>query len=40
MSWCDWRFNLEDAQTGQKRGFTDLEALVAFLQAELMEGDC
>jgi hypothetical protein len=30
-----WRFSLEDPETGEKRGFPDLEALVRFLQAEL-----
>jgi hypothetical protein len=28
-----WRFSLEDPQTGEKRGFGDLESLVAFLRA-------
>ena len=32
-----WRFSLVDAETRQKYGFPDLEALVAFLRAE-MEG--
>jgi len=32
-----WRFSLEDAETGQRHGFPDLEALVAFLETE-MEG--
>jgi hypothetical protein len=30
-----WHFSLEDPQTGQRHVFPDLEALVAFLQAEL-----
>ena len=30
-----WRFSLEDSRTGQKRAFSDLEALVTFLQAVL-----
>ncbi len=30
-----WRFGLENPQTREKRAFSDLEALVAFLQAEL-----
>ena len=30
-----WRFSLHDPQTGQKRAFPDLEALVTFLQTEL-----
>ena len=33
-----WRFSLEDAHTGQRRGFAGLEALVAALQQE-MAGD-
>jgi hypothetical protein len=32
-----WRFGVEDPHTGQKHGFADLEALVAFLQVELLE---
>jgi hypothetical protein len=32
-----WRFSLEDPHTGDKLGFADLEALFAFLQAELTE---
>ena len=31
----DWRFSLENPVTGQKRGFTDLHALVAYLESEL-----
>lgn len=31
-----WRFSLEEAGTGEKRGFRDLEALVAFLREELV----
>jgi hypothetical protein len=30
-----WRFGLENSQTREKRAFTDLEALVTFLQTEL-----
>jgi hypothetical protein len=30
-----WRFSLEDPHTGEKLGFADLEALVAFLSEEL-----
>jgi hypothetical protein len=30
-----WRFSLEDPHTGEKLGFADLEALVAFLGEEL-----
>lgn len=30
-----WRFSLEDPHTGDKLGFADLEALVAFLETEL-----
>jgi hypothetical protein len=29
-----WRFRLEDVQTGEKRGFADADALVAFLRGE------
>ncbi len=29
-----WRFSLEDVETGQRRGFHDLEALVAFLYSQ------
>jgi hypothetical protein len=32
-----WRFSLEDAHTGQKYGFADLEALLEFLKNELTE---
>jgi hypothetical protein len=28
-----WRFSLEDPQTGERKGFGDLESLVAFLRA-------
>ncbi len=31
----NWRFSLEDPVTGQKRGFTDLQALVSYLESEL-----
>lgn len=30
-----WRFSLQDARTGQERAFADLEALVAYLRAEM-----
>lgn len=30
-----WRFSLEDARTGQRRGYAGLEALVAALEQEL-----
>ncbi len=30
-----WRFSLEDPHTGDKVGFADLDAMVAFLQAEI-----
>ena len=33
-----WRFSLEATHTGERRGFTGLEALVAFLRAELARG--
>ena len=29
-----WRASLEDAHTGERRGFASLEALLAFLQAQ------
>jgi hypothetical protein len=32
-----WRFSVEDPHNGQKHGFANLEALTAFLQAELGE---
>ena len=30
-----WRFSLENPRTGERRGFADLEALVAALQREM-----
>ena len=30
-----WRFSVEDPHTGARRGFTDMAALVAFLDATL-----
>lgn len=30
-----WRFRMEDPHTGQRRGFADLEALMAALQQEM-----
>jgi hypothetical protein len=30
-----WQFSLEEAGTGERHGFHDLEALVAFLELEL-----
>lgn len=30
-----WRFSLEEAGTGERRGFPDLETLVRFLEREL-----
>jgi hypothetical protein len=37
--WSDgpglWRFSVEDPHTGQRRGFTEMAALVAFLDATL-----
>jgi hypothetical protein len=30
-----WRFSLEDVRTGERRGFADLDALIAFLHAEI-----
>ena len=32
-----WRASLEDPQTGQRRGFLDLEALIAYIQATTEE---
>ncbi len=32
-----WRFSLEDARTGRRRGFADLEALVAALEQEMAD---
>jgi hypothetical protein len=34
-----WRFSLEEPSTGEKHGFTDLEAMHDFLQAQLAETD-
>jgi hypothetical protein len=34
-----WRFTLEEAGTGKRRGFHDLEALVAHLARELWGED-
>ena len=33
-----WRFSLEDPHNGERRAFAGLEALVAFLRAELARG--
>ena len=33
-----WRFSLVDAQSGQRRGFSDFDALVAYLR-EQVEAD-
>jgi hypothetical protein len=33
-----WRFSLENVQTKEKRGFSDLAALVAFVEEELKAG--
>ncbi len=33
-----WRASLENARTGQRRGFPDLKALFAFLQMEGEQG--
>ena len=32
-----WRFRLEDPRTGQRHGFTSLEALVAVLEREMAD---
>jgi hypothetical protein len=34
-----WRMSIEDAHTGTRRGFTDLESLVAYLNAQLAGGE-
>jgi hypothetical protein len=34
-----WRFTLEEAGTGERRGFRDLAALVAYLEGELGRED-
>ncbi len=34
-----WRFNLEDPHSGQRHGFACLEALVAYLQDEMKQGE-
>jgi len=34
-----WRFSLEAAHTGTRRGFADFEALVSFLAAQLALSD-
>ena len=33
-----WRFSVEDAHTGERRGFSGLDVLLAFLRAELALG--
>jgi hypothetical protein len=35
-----WRFRLEDPRTGQRRGFANLEALVAALQEDISSWSC
>ena len=30
-----WRFSLEDVETGERRGFRDLDALVIFMQTQI-----
>ncbi|HEY54508.1 MAG TPA: hypothetical protein G4N94_13745 [Caldilineae bacterium] len=47
--WCErpaqpgqpalWRFSLEDPRTRQRHGFADLEALTAFLRAQMAGGE-
>ena len=34
-----WRCSVEDTRTGQRRGFAGLEALTAFLQAQMAAAD-
>ncbi len=31
----NWRFSLEDAVTGEKKGFNDMKAMLAFVELEL-----
>jgi hypothetical protein len=33
-----WRFSLEEPQTGVRRGFTSLEAVMSFIESQI-EGD-
>lgn len=32
-----WRFSVEDPHTGERRGFTEMAALITFLEATLCE---
>jgi len=32
-----WRFSLEDVQTRERRGFADLDDLLAFLKSQMMD---
>jgi hypothetical protein len=32
-----WRFRLEEARTGEQHGFTDLQEVMAFVKAKLIE---
>ena len=34
-----WRFRMEDPHTGQRRGFADMDALVAALQQEIEDSN-
>ena len=34
-----WRFSLEDVHNGERRGFADMETLVAFLRAQMAGAD-
>jgi len=34
-----WRASLESPLTGERRGFATLEALIAFLQAEIIRAE-
>lgn len=34
-----WRFSAQDPQTGERRGFADLDGLMAFLAAQTTERD-
>ncbi len=35
-----WRASLEDAHTGERRGFADLKSLYAFLIQQLEDASC
>ena len=35
----EWRFRLQNVQTGEQKGFTNLEAMLAFLRGLLQNND-